>query len=152
MYGDNMNIEINLKNESDAFNTFNENKISENLDNYLMTYLEHMPLKDNLTLTITGTDNNNISKIIKEYYKEKYFYLHKLDIYDNFIRSILFIIGFIAILISKKFTNILGELFLIAGWVVIWEIIYDILFNEIRRKRKAKIYKTLANSNIIMKK
>ncbi len=146
-----MNIEINLKNENDAINTFNENKISESLDNYLMNYLEHMPLKNKLTLTITGTNNNNLSIIIKKYYEEKYFYLHKLDIYDNYIRGILSIIGFIAILLSKKFTNILSEIFLIAGWVVIWEIIYDILFNEIRRKRKAKIYKTLANATIIIK-
>ena len=51
---------------------------------------------------------------------------------------------------SKQFTNIVSEIFLIAGWVIIWEIIYDILFSEIKRKRKAKIYKALATSNIIL--
>ena len=52
---------------------------------------------------------------------------------------------------SKQFTNIVSEVFLIAGWVIIWEIIYDVLFSEIKRKRKARIYKTLASATIILK-
>lgn len=147
-----MKIDINIKNEEDALNTFNENKISESLDNYLITCLEHTPLKDNITLCITGSKNKNLGNMIKEHYQEKYFFLKKLDTYDNYIRLILFLIGIIAILISKQFNFVLSEIFLIAGWVIIWEIIYDILFNEIRRKRKAKIYKVLANSTIIFSK
>ena len=90
-----------------------------------------------------------IKNIIQNYYKDKYLYLKKFDNLDNYIRLTLFLIGILAIFISKQFSNILSEIFLIAGWVVIWELIYDILFNEIKRKRKAKIYKILANATII---
>ena len=145
-----MNIEINITNENELLNIYNKNIISETLDNYLTTSLEHRSLKENITINITGTENENIKNIITNYYKEKYLYFKKIDTLDNYIRLVLFLIGVLSIFMSKKFTNIVSEIFLIAGWVIIWEIIYDILFSEIKRKRKAKIYKALATSNIIL--
>ena len=141
-----MNIDLHIAKENDIINTYNPHMLSESLDNYLTKSLEHRPLKDKLTITITGTKNENIKNIIQNYYKDKYLYLKKFDNLDNYIRLTLFLIGILAIFISKQFSNILSE---IAGWVVIWELIYDILFNEIKRKRKAKIYKILANATII---
>lgn len=146
-----MNIEINLENELDALNKYNKNIISESLDNYLISFLEHKPLKETINIIISGTENQNIESIIKNYYQEKYLYLNKIDKLDNYIRLILFIIGVIAILFSEQFTNVISEIFLISGWVIIWEIIYDVLFNEIKRKRKARIYKALVNSKITFK-
>jgi len=145
-----MNIEINITNENELLNIYNKNIISETLDNYLTTSLEHRSLKENITINITGTENENIKNIITNYYKEKYLYFKKIDTLDNYIRLVLFLIGVLSIFMSKQFTNIVSEIFLIAGWVIIWEIIYDILFSEIKRKRKAKIYKALATSNIIL--
>lgn len=144
-----MNIDLHIAKENDIINTYDPHMLSESLDNYLTKSLEHRPLKDKLTITITGTKNENIKNIIQNYYKDKYLYLKKFDNLDNYIRLTLFLIGILAIFISKQFSNILSEIFLIAGWVVIWELIYDILFNEIKRKRKAKIYKILANATII---
>lgn len=145
-----MNIEINITNENELLNIYNKNIISETLDNYLTTSLEHRSLKENITINITGTENENIKNIITNYYNEKYLYFKKIDTLDNYIRLVLFLIGVLSIFMSKQFTNIVSEIFLIAGWVIIWEIIYDILFSEIKRKRKAKIYKALATSNIIL--
>ena len=146
-----MKIEINITNENELLNIYNKNIISETLDNYLITSLEHSPLKDNITINITGTKNENIKNIITNYYEKKYLYFKKIDTLDNYIRLVLFLIGVLSIFMSKQFTNIVSEIFLIAGWVIIWEIIYDVLFSEIKRKRKARIYKTLASATIILK-
>ena len=146
-----MNIEINITDENELLNIYNKNIISETLDNYLITSLEHRSLKEDITINITGTKNEFIKSIITNYYKEKYLYLKKIDSLDNYIRLVLFLIGVLSIFISKQFTNIVSEVFLIAGWVIIWEIIYDVLFSEIKRKRKARIYKTLAKAKIILK-
>lgn len=146
-----MKIEINITNENELLNIYNKNIISETLDNYLITSLEHRSLKENITINITGTKNENIKNIITNYYKEKYLYLKKIDTLDNYIRLVLFLIGVLSIFMSKQFTNIVSEIFLIAGWVIIWEIIYDVLFSEIKRKKKARIYKTLSNAKIILK-
>ena len=145
-----MNIEINISNENELLNIYNKNIISETLDNYLIASLEHRSLKDKITINITGTKNENIKNIITNYYEKKYLYFKKIDTLDNYIRLVLFLIGVLSIFMSKQFTNIVSEVFLIAGWVIIWEIIYDVLFSEIKRKRKAKIYKSLATSNIIL--
>jgi len=144
-------IEINITNENELLNIYNKNIIAETLDNYLITSLEHRSLKEDITINITGTKNEFIKSIITNYYEEKYLYLKKIDKLDNYIRLTLFLIGILAIFISKQFTNIVSEIFLIAGWVIIWEIIYDVLFSEIKRKRKARIYKTLAKAKIILK-
>ena len=146
-----MNIEINISNENELLNIYNKNIISETLDNYLIASLEHRSLKDKITINITGTKNENIKNIITNYYEEKYLYFKKIDTLDNYIRLVLFLIGVLSIFMSKQFTNIVSEVFLIAGWVIIWEIIYDVLFSEIKRKRKARIYKTLASATIILK-
>mgnify|MGYP001112318819 CR=1 FL=1 len=146
-----MNIEINITDENELLNIYNKNIISETLDNYLITSLEHRSLKEDITINIIGTKNEFIKSIITSYYEEKYLYLKKIDKLDNYIRLTLFLIGILAIFISKQFTNIVSEVFLIAGWVIIWEIIYDVLFSEIKRKRKARIYKTLAKAKIILK-
>lgn len=145
-----MKIEINITNENEMLNIYNKNIISETLDNYLITSLEHRSLKEDITINITGTKNEFIKSIITNYYEEKYLYLKKIDKLDNYIRLTLFLIGILAIFISEQFTNIVSEVFLIAGWVIIWEIIYDVLFSEIKRKRKARIYKNLAKAKIIL--
>ncbi len=141
-----MEIKINLT--SDALNKFNEEKISESLDNYIMNELKHKPIKNDLTLALSGENKEKIGKIIHDYYKNKFYYAQKIDAIDNYVRGLLFIVGIIAILLSEQLKNLASEIFLIAGWVIIWEILYDILFNELRRKRKTKIYKALANCKI----
>ena len=58
-----MKIEINITNENELLNIYNKNIISETLDNYLTTFLEHRSLKENITINIIGTKNENIKNI-----------------------------------------------------------------------------------------
>lgn len=138
-------MKIKINTNSNILNEFDNNKISDSLDNYLLNELKFKPFKNKVTLVLVGHEKENFESIIKNYYQEKYTSAKKLDNLDNYIRGILFIIGLIAILISEQFKNIFSEIFLIAGWVVIWEVLYDILFNELKRKRTSNIYKALAS-------
>lgn len=148
-----MNINIELKNLESALNEFNKDILSDNLDNYLIYSLNNEKLiNKNIQLNIKGINNKeeqiHLTKVIYTHYQKKNNFFNKIDNVDNIVRFILGIIGAIIILISHEFDFLLSELFLIAGWVIIWEIVYDILFNEIKRKRKKKIYDLLANSKI----
>lgn len=148
-----MNINIELKNLESALNEFNKDILSDNLDNYLIYSLNNEKLiNKNIQLNIKGINNKeeqiHLTKVIYNHYQKKNNFFNKIDNVDNIVRFILGIIGAIIILISHEFDFLLSELFLIAGWVIIWEIVYDILFNEIKRKRKKKIYDLLANSKI----
>ena len=105
-----------------------------------------------LPFELIEKDINNqkiVQNILHSHYKNKINFYKKIDKFDDYYRICLLILGIIAILLSENFVSFLSELFLIAGWVVIWEIVYDVIFNEIRRKRKENIYKKLANSDII---
>ena len=105
-----------------------------------------------LVLNIKGLPKKNWKKlddIIHSYYLNKLNRYNKIDDIESYIRIGFFIIGILAILISELFTSFLSELFLIAAWVIVWELVYDLLFKEIKRRRKAKIYKYLANAKIV---
>jgi len=148
-----MNINIELKNLEIALNEYNKDIISENLDNYLIYSLNNQKLiNKNIIINIKGIYNKeeqeHLKNVLINYYQNKTSFFNKIDSVDNIIRFILGIVGAIIILISHEFNFLLSELFLIAGWVIIWEIVYDLLFNEIKRKRKKKIYNLLATSKI----
>lgn len=139
-----MNIE--LKNLDYALNPFNENLISDELDKYITN--ESYKQKDKINITIYGSltkeEQNKLENTIHNYYNNLYKIYKNIDKFDNYIRFIALIIGIVLILISEQLTFLFSELFLIAGWVLIWEMLYDILFNEIKRKRKSKTYKALS--------
>lgn len=151
-----MNIKIELNNISEVFNKFNSDMINQELDNYIISFCENKFFrKKGITLEVYGIndskDKDLFIDIIHHHYKNKVNFYSKLDKFDDYYRISLLILGIVAILLSENFVSFLSELFLIAGWVVIWEIVYDVIFNEIRRKRKENIYKKLANSNIVFK-
>ena len=146
-------INIKLKDIEDATNPFNESFLNEELDNYITNNCHHLEAKEKIILNV-----NNLSKeeeqeklvnLIHNHYQNKVSRLNKIDKYDDYFRLILILLGIILIIISEQFTSLLSELFLIAGWVVVWEAVYDILFTGIKRKRDLKVCKKLATCKII---
>ena len=72
---------------------------------------------------------------------------------NNVIQFLLFILGFIFIFISFNWANPIGqELFLIAGWVPIWEMVDLEIFSDVRGQRRKKILRRLSSSEIIEEK
>ena len=151
-----MEIDISLNSINDALSIYNSNELNESFDNYLITHTEVLNFKKNLlVLNIKGLlkkDAKVLEETIHNYYLIKLKRFQKIDDMENYIRLGFFIIGILAILISELFTSFLSELFLIAAWVIVWELVYDLLFNEIKRRKKAKIYKYLANAKIVFRK
>lgn len=150
-----MKIKINLDSLEQALNPFNKEELSTEFANYIESKCQHMVLShQSITLNIIGLNNKDqefLTNVIHKTYQEKLNYLNKIDKYDDYFRFFLLIIGTIAILISERFVSFLSELFLIAGWVVIWEIVYDILFSGIKRKRNKIIFASLATTKINFK-
>ncbi len=140
-------INIKLETLEDATNKFNNNVLNEELDSYITNASLHTH-KERIILNVDGLLNNKdqeqLVKLIHTHYQNKVKQLNKIDKYDDYFRFILLLLGILLIIISEQFTSLLSELFLIAGWVVVWEIVYDILFTGARRKRDLKLYKKLA--------
>ncbi len=148
-----MNIDINLNNIDEALCKYNKEELSDEFDNYLYTHCETLNFKNlEIILNIKGLKKEELKILenkIHNYYLNKLNRYTQLDNIENYIKFAFFMIGILAILISRIFTSVLSELFLIAAWVIVWELIYDLLFNEIKRRRKRKIYKYLATSKIV---
>lgn len=145
-------IKIKLKNLAEATNTFNDEVLNNELDNYLTSSCKHIPSKERISLLIKDFTNKEdqatLISLIHNHYLHTIKYLNKIDKYDDYFRLFLLLLGIILIIISEEFTALLSELFLIAGWVVIWEVVYDILFTGIKRKQKLKIAKKLSTCEI----
>lgn len=144
-------INIKLETLEDATNKFNNNVLNEELDSYITNASLHTH-KERIILNVDGLLNNKdqeqLVKLIHTHYQNKVKQLNKIDKYDDYFRFILLLLGILLIIISEQFTSLLSELFLIAGWVVVWEIVYDILFTGTKRKRDLKLYKKLATCEI----
>ena len=145
-------INIELTNFLDAFNEFNKSDISESLDSYILKKSRMISSKK-ITIKIKGIytldEKQRLTKVIHDHYKEKKEHLTKVDRYDDLYRLVFMIIGAILINISTYHTTFIGELFLIVGWVAVWEVAYDILFRSIKRKNENIISKKLSKCKII---
>ena len=129
-------IKIELNNLDNATNQFNNEVLDNELDNYITNTSLHILPKEQLI------------KLIHTHYEKKVKQLKQIDKYDDYFRMILLLLGIILIIISEHLTSFLSELFLIAGWVVVWEMVYDILFTGMKRKRSLNLYKKLATCKI----
>lgn len=145
-------IKITLENLDNAVSQFNNEVLNDELDRYITNARLHALHKERIILNVNGLSNSKeqeqLIKIIHTHYQNKVKQLNKIEKYDDYFRIILILLGILLIIISEQFTSFLSELFLIAGWVVVWEVVYDILFTSIKRKRDLKLYKKLATCEI----
>lgn len=147
-----MTINIELENYNTALNQFNKEILSDDLNNYILTNCYKPFLNKNITLNIKGLtkkeEQEKLTNLIHNHYEQLYQIHKKITNFDDYFRICLFLIGIIAILISEQFVSFLEDIFEIAGWVVIWEAIYDVIFKEIDRQKKKRIYTFLSSCNI----
>ena len=145
-------ILINLQDSRLAFNEFNHTLLNNSLNEYLFNEAKKSIYKEDILLIISNINDlekqKEIRALIINFYQNKVKEFKKIDKFDNYFHLILLLLGVLLIIISEQFTLFLSELFLIAGWVVIWEMTYDILFTSIRRKKHLNIYKKLAKCTI----
>ena len=138
-------INIDINNLEELENDYNKKHINKDLEEYIMECAKLMPRKEKIRLKINGNLNQNEQNktinLIHGYYKEKIKQYHLIDKYDDYVRIFLLILGIVFIIISEHLIDVLSELFLIAGWVVVWEIIYDLIFMGFKRKKIKTTYK-----------
>ena len=144
-------INIELNNYEDAFNKFNKEELSEELASYIFEIAKQISL-DEISITIKGEfdeeKQSELESLIRRYYRKKTVLFNRNDKYDSIFKMIFALIGIILINVSIHVHDLLGELFLIAGSVAIWEVVGDFLFEIMKRKRERNIYTRLSRCNI----
>jgi len=151
-------IEININTYEDITEKFNNDKLSRELANFIYDQYAALSLNKNVEINIKSTcdlteeQENNIADMIHRHFgleTQKSILIFK---YKTKYQILLFLIGIFLITLSNlKFISELStihEILLIFGWVAVWELIYDIMFVDIKENVKRKKYKKLSKVKI----
>ena len=144
-------IKIDLLNENDILNIYDEDKLSNNLLEYIIKESLYIKKNDKIKIIIDNKCNTKIKykDMLINAFKDEYKHNLKIHNRTNIIQLILFIMGIFFIFLSYQINNeIWKEIFLISGWVPIWEMIELELINDVKDRKRKRILLKLINSKI----
>jgi len=151
-------IHIDLDGKDDLYDEYNWNILNDKLANYINKQVSKSHLEDKIIIEIRSgftlsKEKEKMANCIKEYYNAV---LTESNVYERVSTTkniLLLLLGILFLLIANNFliVSIFRELLNIAGWVAIWEVVYNVLFTENERKFKKKRNKKIINSDIKFK-
>lgn len=155
------NIVININDKSILTNPFNDEKISDELGNYIFKCSMQYKISNKLKIIInhdnllSHEEQLKLKKMIIVYFNEQINYRNKLYKFSIVIDSLTLLIGILFICLYYLFyyynIAIISEILLIIGWVAIWEWAYNNIFVDTKNIFKIEKYKQIINSKIIFK-
>lgn len=148
-------IEIDINDKYDLVNKYNEEKLSNELLEYILKQAMAVDKNRKIKIIIDKKCyiDESIDKLIKEGLKEEYNRSLLERDKNNNKQFFFLLIGMFFIFLSTQIggSGIWKEIFLISGWVPIWEMIEVELFPDAYGRRKRKIINKLLKSEIIEK-
>lgn len=146
-------IEITLTDKCDFIDKYNKKKVTNEIVDYIIRQSMYVTKTDKVKIIINKKCRieQNCIQMIKDALNEEYNNSMKLHHSIDIKQTFLVLLGIIALVLYSitKDEIIWGELFLIAGWVGIWEAIDLELFDDASERRKRKTLKKLLSSEII---
>lgn len=146
-------IEINLADKEDFLDKYNKKKVTNDIVDYIIRQSMYVTRKDELKIIINKKCRieQNCIQMIKDALNEEYSNSMRLHHSIDIKQTFLIMLGIVALILYSitKEEIIWGELFLIAGWVGIWEAMDLELFDDASERRKRKTLRKLLSSEII---
>ena len=148
-------IEVVLNSKKDYISQFHDKKISKELSDYILN--ECKAFKPNEKLEIHVFSNNmsaeekhNFIDMVRENYGIDIRELCILSEKKNISNLLCLLFGIIALFLNLlvDIIPIVSEFVLIFGWVLIWEGIYNILFDGLKTRMMIKRLKKLTSCKI----
>ena len=148
-------ISISINGKEDLSEKYNNNVLSNEINSYILK--ESLPVRNSERIIVDILsykelkEEDKIERLIKNNYKSLCKEKNIIKEYQYKQSILLTIIGILFIVISNilKEESIISELFLIVGWVSLWEVIYKILFDNVKDKIEIERYNKI---NFIIKK
>lgn len=151
-------IEININEYEDVIEKFDDNKLSRELANFIYNQYTALSVNKNVEINVKSTCNlteeqeNNIADMIHRHFgleTQKSILTFK---YKTKYQILLFLFGIFLIALSNisfvSNLSTLHEILLIFGWVAVWELIYDIMFVDIKENIKKRRFRKLSKVKI----
>jgi len=154
----NIKIIVNIENMNNIHHPFNKNTLNPTLVSFLQEECIGKPKKANIDIHIFSKQSledlqkEQIRNLIhKHFIEERKELKMKKEMTHIFYVSLL-ILGILFLLISLLILQeILKEIFLILGWIAIWEAVENFIFENSKETLKYHRYKKLASARIYFK-
>ncbi len=147
-----LKIKIHLHEKEDLYHPFNDSTLNPMLANYIYDECLGFPKNSQISLQIKTDfpiEPEEVKKLIHNYFKQELKEKEVLKKHSFVFHSIILLFGFICIFLSySAYFNFFHEIFLILGWLSIWEIAYDILFINGKDRVKNARYQKLSKVKI----
>ncbi len=146
-------LEIDIVLEEDFYEKYNREKVSRDLISYLMEVVDPFE-EENVKIIIDNQiENEKCISMIRKQLKEEYDKCLKERSHNNKVQLIYCLLGILMLALSFYVTHdsIFKEIFLISGWVLIWDMIEIEMFSDSDNRRKRRILKKLYHSQIVLK-
>jgi len=147
-------IEIDIKNYEDLVEKYNDSVVSNDLIKYLLSQAEYVSNKENIKFVVDKhfETDINIEGLIKKTLKDKYLFSFKKSYINDILQIIFFVLGVLCLFFSIIIANeIIKEIVLIGGWILIWEMLDLLLFSDSKIKRDRRILKKLLRTKFEVK-
>ena len=146
-------IKIDIVSREDLLERYNENKISNNVIEYLVKEAMLVNKEESIKIVVNKDSavlNFDCKELIKSGLKDEYKRSMNKQ-HDNNVKQIyFFIIGILLIFLSTTIKEeILKEVLLICGWVPIWEMFKIELFPDAQGRVKRRVLRRLMHSEIV---
>ncbi len=146
-------IEVDIENKEDLVEKYNKDVVSRDLIKYIIDKSLKVDYDAKIEILINNKTKLDAKNLIQEGFKMEYKKLSNEKIRGNIIQVIYFFIGLFFLVMSRLLeeTSIFDEIFLIGGWVFIWEVVELELFHDFKNGIRRKKLKQLMKSPITIK-
>lgn len=150
-------IEIDLDHRDEYVHLYDDNKIHDDLHQYIMDY--HVDIKGSIMLKVNFNykimegEKHKISEMLRRDFQDSLTEIleeiKKLN--DQVIFLTLLGLFFLAVsfMVGKLKVAVVSEVFLLISWVLLWEVVESFLFTRRNLNYKKKKYLKLLTSEII---
>lgn len=151
-------IYIYIEDKDDYTSPYNQKKLNSELLAYILDENKGIPLHHKIQIEVHSPhifdtqEKNNFIHILRsnlgEDIKESY-----LEMKLTYIRAIILVFtGILFLFLSSYFSDyihVFNEIFIILGWLGIYEACYIFLFDNMQNRIKIKKYKKLVNAKVV---
>ena len=144
-------FEIVLRVEDNFYEEFNHEKVSRELIQYLIENVNPFE-KEQIKIVIENRlHKEECIPMIREGIKEEYEKCLHIKKYNNKVQFYYCLVGLVMLFFSFYVTHdsIFKEIFLISGWVLIWDTIEIEMFSDSDNRKRQKILRKLYYSKIV---
>ncbi|MBE6155791.1 MAG: hypothetical protein E7164_03435 [Firmicutes bacterium] len=148
-------IDIEIRNESDLYDKYNNLKASPELISYIIESSITFYSASKITLVVNNYLKKDIEckKLIDEGLRNEYKKSLRRHQRNNIAQVFYFVVGIFTLFLSTLVkSEIFKELIVIGGWVFIWELVEVELFSEMKGLKRRRLIKKILKSPIIERK